>query len=149
MGVFQTQNRIGVPDKAKIIAIFDTNHVTKSFVEIDGARYPKDGVSAKFEENSHLDQYRDIKIFYREYVVEQLLDPYISYTDMRNVYLIEAIDLRFQVDHITTKISQLFEDFFGDPDNEKLFVILNRHRQIETISDGKKFIENKVYKKYL
>ena len=29
VGVFQTQNRIGVPNKANNIAIFDTNHVTK------------------------------------------------------------------------------------------------------------------------
>ena len=37
-------------------AIFDSNHVTKYFVEIDGVRYPKDGVLIKFEENSYLDQ---------------------------------------------------------------------------------------------
>ena len=29
MGVLQTQNRIGVPNKANNVAIFDTNHVTK------------------------------------------------------------------------------------------------------------------------
>ena len=29
IGVFQTQNRIGVPNKANIIAIFDTSHATK------------------------------------------------------------------------------------------------------------------------
>ena len=29
IGVFQTQNRIGVPNKANNIAVFDTNHVTK------------------------------------------------------------------------------------------------------------------------
>ena len=61
LGVFQTQNRIGVPNKAINIGIFDTNHVTKYFVEIDGARYPRDGVSTNFEEKSHLDQYRDLK----------------------------------------------------------------------------------------
>ena len=39
IGVFQTQNRIGVLNKANNIAIFDTNHFSKYFVEIDGARY--------------------------------------------------------------------------------------------------------------
>ena len=34
--VFQTQNRIGVPNKEKNIAIFDTSPVTKNSVEIDG-----------------------------------------------------------------------------------------------------------------
>ena len=48
IGVFQTQNRIGVPDKANNFAFFDTNHVTKYFVETDGARYPRDGVSTIF-----------------------------------------------------------------------------------------------------
>ena len=38
IGVFQTQNRTRVPNKANKIAIFDTNDVTKYFVEIDGAR---------------------------------------------------------------------------------------------------------------
>ena len=44
IGVFQTQNRIGVPNKRKKFAIFDTNNVTKYFVKIDGASYPRDGV---------------------------------------------------------------------------------------------------------
>ena len=52
IGVFQTQNRIGVPKKANNIAIFDTNYLTKYFVEIDGARYPRDGVSTNFKEIS-------------------------------------------------------------------------------------------------
>ena len=78
IGAFQTQNGIGVPDKRKNVAVFDNNHVTKYFVEINGARYSRNGVSTNFEENSYLDQYRDLKLFYREYVGEQLLNPYIS-----------------------------------------------------------------------
>ena len=38
IAAFQTTNRIGVPDKANNIAVFDTNHVTKYFVEIHGVR---------------------------------------------------------------------------------------------------------------
>ena len=63
---------------------------------------------------------------------------------MKNFYLIQVIDLRFQVDHITPKKIQLFEEFSEDPDNERLFNILIRHRPIEIISDGKKIIEVKV-----
>ena len=111
IGVFQTQNRIGVPNKANNMATSDTNHVTKYFVEIDGARYPRDGVSTNFEENSDIDHYRDLKLFYRECVGEQLLNPYIYYTDMTNLYPIQVIDLRFQVDHITPKRVQIFEEF--------------------------------------
>ena len=55
---------------------------------------------------------------------------------MKNFYPIQVIDLKFQVDHITPKKLQLFEEFCEDPDNERLFIILIRHRQIEMISDG-------------
>ena len=125
-------------------AIFDSNHVTKYFVEIDGVRYPKDGVLINFEENSYLDQYRDLKLFYKEYVGEELLQPYISYPDMKYLYPIQITDLRHQVDHLTPKKIQLFEEFSEDPANEKLFIILIRHRQVEMISDGNKIIEVKV-----
>ena len=54
------------------------NNVTKYFVEIDGVRYPKDWVLTNFEENSYLDQYRDLKLFYKEYVGEEILQPYIT-----------------------------------------------------------------------
>ena len=63
---------------------------------------------------------------------------------MKNFYPIQVTDLRFQVDHITPKKIQLFEEFSKDPDNERLFVILIRQRQIEIISDGNKIIEVKV-----
>ena len=63
---------------------------------------------------------------------------------MKNFYSIKKIDLRFQVDHITPKKIQLFEDFSESPDKERLFVILIRHRQIEMISDGNKIIEVKL-----
>ena len=94
--------------------------------------------------NSYLDQYRDLKLFYKEYVGEELLEPYITYPDMKYRYPIQITDLRFQVDHITPKKIQLFEEFSEDPANERLFIILVRHRQIEMISDGNKIIEVKI-----
>ena len=57
---------------------------------------------------------------------------------MKNFYSIQIFDLRFQVDHITPKKIQLFEEFSENLDNERLFVISIRHRQIEMISDGHK-----------
>ena len=123
IGAFQTQKRIGVPKKANKLATFDTNHVSRYFVEIDGARYSRDGVSTNFAENSYLDQCRGLKLFHRANDGEQLLNPYISFTDTKKFYPIQVIDLRFQVDHITPKKKQLFEEFSEDPDNERLFVI--------------------------
>ena len=125
IGVFQTQNRIGVPKKANNIAIFDTNHVTKYFVEIDGARYPGDGVSTNFDENSYLDQNRDLKLFYKEYVDEQLLNPYVSNIDMKNFYPIQVIDLKFQVDHITPKRKKIIWGIFWWSWQWKIICYLN------------------------
>ena len=81
IAAFQTHNRIGIPHRANNIAMFDNNPVIKYFVEIDGSRYPRDGVLTNFDKNSYLDQYRDLKIFYKEYLGEDLLIPYTSYTD--------------------------------------------------------------------
>ena len=41
---FQSQNRIGIPNKANNFAIFDSNHATEFFAEIGGNRFPRDGV---------------------------------------------------------------------------------------------------------
>ena len=143
ISAFQTNART-TPNKASNPAIFDDNHVTKCFVEIDGVRYPQDAVLTNFEENSYLDQYRDLKLFYKEYAGEDLLQPYISYPDMKYLYPIQITDLRHQVDHITPKKIQFFQEFSEDPANERLFIILVRHRQVEMISDGNKIIEGKV-----
>ena len=143
IAAFQTVART-TPNKAANPAIFDNNNVSRFFVEIDGIRYPRDGILTNFEENSYLDQYRDLRLFLREYVGESLFEPYISYPDMRYLYPIQIIDLRHQVDHLTPKKIQLFEEFSQDPANERLFVILIRHRQIEMISDGNKIIEVEV-----
>ena len=39
-------------------------------VDIDGFRYPRVGVSIDYASNDYLDQKRDPKLFYREYVGE-------------------------------------------------------------------------------
>ena len=143
IAAFQTNART-TPNKNANPAIFDNNNVTKYFVEIDGIRYPKDGVLINYEENSYLDQYRDSKLFYKEYVGEDLMNSYISYPDMKYFYPIQITDLRYQIDHLSPKKIQLFEEFSEDPANERLFIILVRHRQIEMISDGNKIIEVKV-----
>ena len=145
ISAFQTNART-TANKGVNPAIFDSNHVTKYFVEIDGVRYPKDGVIKNYEGSSYLDQNRDLKLFYKEYVGEELLQPYISYPEMKYLYPIQITDLRQQVDHLTPKKIQLFEEFSEDPNVERLFIILVRHRQIEMISDGKKSLKLKLYK---
>ena len=134
----QQANRSDPPNKRSNISVFDHTNVRNYFVEIDGVRYPRDAVLTNCDLNDYLDQYKDVKLFYKAYVGEELLNPYISYTDMKYKYPIQAIDLRFQVDHITPKKIQLFEDYRANLANSRLFIILIRRREIEMISDGNK-----------
>ena len=86
----------------------------------------------------------DLKIFHKEYVGEELLNPFVSYPDMKSKYPIQVVDFRFQSDHITPKKIQLFEEYRAVPNNARLYVILIRRREIELILDGNKLIEVKV-----
>ena len=142
----QTEARFGTSNKQNNVSIFDHVDVTKYFFEIDGYRYPKESVITNFSENDYLDQYRDLKSFYQEYVGEELMNPFIKYIDMKNKYPVQVIDLRQQIDHISPKKIQLFEEYKNDPvyANKRLYVVLIRLKQIEMISDGSKFIEVKV-----
>ena len=90
-------------------AVFDNVDVKRCFVQIDGVRHPKDPVETNYSENKYLDQYRDLKIFYKEYNGESFLSPFIIYLDMKTFYLIQVIDLRFQTDEITPKKIRLSE----------------------------------------
>ena len=114
--------------------------VRKYYSEIDGIRYPKNPVMVNFEENNYLEQYKDIKLFYKEYFGGPLLSPIISYDNMKNYYPIQIIDLRFQVDHISPKTIRLFEEYDPNPTDTVLYIILIKHREIKMISDGNKFI---------
>ena len=140
----QTAARLNGSNKRNNISVFDNLNVEKYFAEIDGQRYPRDSVLTNYGLNDYIDQYRDLKLFYKEYVGETLLDPFISYPDMKTKYSIQVIDLRFQADHITLRKIQLFEEYRVDPANARLFVILIRRREMEMISDGNKLIEVKV-----
>ena len=104
-------------------AIFDHVETGKYFLEIDGVRYPKNPVMVNFVDNNYLDQYKDLKKFYKEYVGDQLLYLIISYDKMKNYYPIQIIDLRYQVDHISPKKFRLFEENDDNPTNTNLYVI--------------------------
>ena len=139
----QLKDRIDTPISTKNVAIFDHLNLKKYYVEIDGQRYPRDSVILNYDQNDYIEQYKDLKLFFKEYIGEPLLSPFISYTDMKSKYPIEIIDLRHQSDQITPKKIQLFQEYAGedDPDNARLFLILIRRREIELISNGNKLIE--------
>ena len=140
----QTAAKLNAPNKTINISTFDHLYVRKYFVEIDSIRYPHDSVLTIYNENDYIDQYKDIKLFYKEYVGEEVLTPFVSYPDIKTKYPIQVIDLRFQADHIAPKKIQLFEEYRENPNSARLYVILIRRREIELISDGNKLIEVKV-----
>ena len=125
-------------------AIFDHVDVRKYYSEIDGIRYPKNPIMVNYEENNYLEQYKDLKLFYKEYVGDHLLSPIITYDKMKDYFPIQIIDLRFQVDHISPKKIRLFEEYDPNPTNTVLYVILIKHREIKVISDGNKIISIEV-----
>ena len=144
IGAHQTRIRADTANKNNNIAIFDNLNLQKYYVEIDSVRYPRDNVLVNYEQNDYIEQYKDLKLFFKEYIGEELMSPFISYPDMKTKYPIEIIDLRHQSDHITPKKIQLFLEYSADPENAKFYLILIRRREIELISDGNKLIEIKV-----
>ena len=83
----QKAARKGVPNKANKITNFEKVKVRKCFADIDGARYPRDPVSIGFASNDYLDHYRVLKCFSKGYVGEELLSPFINYTDKSFILL--------------------------------------------------------------
>ena len=144
IGAHQTKDRIDGAISTKNVAIFDNLDLRKYCIEIDGQRYPRDSSLMNYERNDYIEQYKDLKLFFKEYIGEQLLSPFISYPDIKTKYPIEIIDLRHQADHIAPKKIQLFLEYGDDPDSARFFLILIRRREIELISDGNKLIEIKI-----
>ena len=143
-GAHQTKDRIYAPISTKNVAIFDNLDLRKYYIEIDVQRYPRDSSLMNYGQNDYIEQYKDLKQFFKEYIGEQLLSPFITYPDMKTKYPIEIIDLRHQADHITPKKIQLFLEYGDDIDSARFFLLLIRRREIELISDGNKLNEIKI-----
>ena len=89
----QTKNRIPTPNKNINIALFENLDLCIKFVEIDGKQNPRVGISMIYTENDYIDQYRDSKLFFREYIGEPILNPLSSYLDMITKHSIGITDL--------------------------------------------------------
>ena len=126
VGAHQTRTRAATAAKIINIAIFDNLDLRKYFDEIDGQRYPSDSSLMNYEENEYIEQYRGLKFFFKEYVGEEILSPFISYPDMKTKYPIEIIDLKDQPEHITFKKIEFFQEYGADPENARCFLILIR-----------------------
>ena len=117
----QTSLRTTTPDKKINIAKFDNQDFRKYYVEIDEQQYPRDSGLINHEENDYIQQYKDLELFWKKYIGEPILNPLVSYPDMKTKYPIEMIDLRYQSDHIIPKKIQIFHEYATDPDNARLF----------------------------
>ena len=80
-------------------AVFDHVDVRKNYTEIDGSRYPKNPVMVNYDDNNYLELNKELKLFYKDYVGDQLLSPIITYDKMKDYHPIQILDLRFQIVH--------------------------------------------------
>ena len=78
----QAQNRIDTPNKNKSNATLDNLKLRKYHVETDSVRYPRYSLLLNYGENDYFEQYKNLKIYFREYVDEPILYPFLSYSDM-------------------------------------------------------------------
>ena len=145
IGAHQARVRADTANKNNNIAIFGNLDLRNFLIEVDAIRYPRDSILVNFEQNDYIEQFKEIKVFFREYIGEELMSPFIFYPDMKTKYPIEIIDLRHQSNHITPKKNQLLQEHSADPENANFYLLLIRRREIELISDGKKLIEIKVF----
>ena len=144
IGAHQTKDRIDGAISTKNVAIFDNLDLRKYYNEIDGQRYPRDSSLMNYEQNDYIEQYKELKLFFKEYIGEQLMSPFITYPDMKTKYPIEIIVLRHQADQITPEKIQLFLEYSADPENASFFLKLITRREIELLSDGSKLVEIKI-----
>ena len=106
----QTKDRTGAPDKKINIAIFDILDLRNYHVERDSLRYPTDSLLINYEQIDYIEQYKDFKIFFMEYIGEPIINPLISYRDMKTKYAIRKKDIRHQPHHITSEKFTFFKN---------------------------------------
>ena len=140
----RNKDRIDSTNKNKNNAILDHLHLRKYYVEIDGHRYPRDSILMNYEENDYIEQDKNLKLVFKEYICEPLLNLFILYPDMETKYPLGIIDSRHQLDHITPKKIQPFQEYNADPDKASLFFLLIRRIEIQLLTDGYKLIEIRV-----
>ena len=66
IGAHQTKDRIDGAISTKNVAIFDNLDLRKYYIEIDGQRYPRDSSLMNYEQNDYIEQYKEVKLFFKE-----------------------------------------------------------------------------------
>ena len=97
----QTSDRSAAQNKTIKTAVFHNLVVRKYFVELVGIKYPKDSVNVVYRTKNYLDQNRDLRLFYKEYVGVRSLSPLVTYPDTSKFYPIQPNDLGYRVNQRT------------------------------------------------
>ena len=97
IGAHQTKDRIDTPTSTKIVSIIDYLDFRKYYIEIDGQTYPRDTSLMNYEQKDYIEQYKDLKLYFPEYIGEQLMSPFITYSDMKTKYPFEITYLGHQL----------------------------------------------------
>ena len=106
----QTKERIDSANKTKNNARFDHLNLRKYFVEIDSIQYPRDSFLTNYEENDYIEPYKNLKLFFKEYTGEPLLNLFISYPAIETKCPIAISDLGRQPDHKVPKKINYFKN---------------------------------------
>ena len=69
----QTEDRTSALDKKINFAIFDNLDLQKYHVEIDNMRYLRDILLINYEEKDYIEQNKNLKLFFKEYIGEPIL----------------------------------------------------------------------------
>ena len=120
IGAHQTRTRADTAAKNHKTALFDNLDLRKYYVAVDGQRYPWDSSLLNYEENVYIEQYKDLKLFFKECIGEELMTSFISSLDMKTKYPFKIIVSRHQPEHITPKKFNYFHEY-ADPENGWIF----------------------------
>ena len=115
--------------------------VEETSVNIDTTRYPDVPYVTEMDANKYTEHYKNIELYYKEFIGEQVLSPYISYDEWKTLYPIFVNDLRFQNDYISAKKIQLNIKYRADTGNAVLFTVLLRNRVVDVQSNGRSMID--------
>ena len=66
ISAYQTSLRTTTPDKKINIAILYNLDLRMYYIEIDGKRHPRDGISINYTENDYIDQYSILNVFFKK-----------------------------------------------------------------------------------
>ena len=97
-----------------------------------------------YEVDDYIEQNKNLTIFFKEYIGEPKLPPFISYPNKSTKYPIRITDLRYQSHHRTPRNYQQFLEDGTDLENARLFLILNGRREIDDEEIDERSDENKL-----